>query len=123
MIYKNKNIFVKHEASSIPWLVVFTNNSYKEFSQCPKDVKSDILEVLDIVEKELLSFYKPEKINIASFGNILPRVHFHIMARFTDDSHFPNPMWGEKKRESTKIELEDEFLKNIKYKLNESLGT
>jgi diadenosine tetraphosphate (Ap4A) HIT family hydrolase len=46
------------------------------------------------------AYYKPTKINMASFANMLPRVHIHVMARFQNDSYFPNPMWGEKLRES-----------------------
>ena len=41
---------------------------------------------------------------MASFANILPRVHLHVMARYQNDSYFPNPMWGEKQREA-KLEL------------------
>lgn len=47
---------------------------------------------------KMLSFYKPKKINIASFGNYLPHVHWHIMARFEEDAYFPEPMWGTKQR-------------------------
>lgn len=30
----------------------------------------------------------------------MPHVHWHIMARFAEDSYFPEPMWGEKQREA-----------------------
>lgn len=43
---------------------------------------------------------------MASFANMLPRVHLHVMARYQEDSHFPNPMWGEKQREA-KLTLPD----------------
>ncbi len=46
----------------------------------------------------MIEYYHPEKINIASFGNYVPHVHFHIMARFKEDSYFPEPMWGKKQR-------------------------
>ena len=105
-IYENKYIFIEIETSEIPWLKVFTQTSYKEFSQCPDEVKAEIWRVLDMIEKEMLSFYKPTKINIASFGNYVPHVHFHIMARFENDSFFPEPMWGKKQREGT-FKLED----------------
>jgi len=51
---------------------------------------------------------------MASFANMLPRVHIHVMARYEEDSYFPNPMWGEKLREA-KLELPDEkeFHENI----------
>ena len=64
-------------------------------------------EVYDIVEYEMKNYYNPAKINMASFGNMLPRVHIHVMARFKDDSYFPNPMWGEKLREA-ELNLPDE---------------
>ena len=37
---------------------------------------------------------------MASFANMLPRVHIHVMARYKEDSYFPEPMWGEKQREA-----------------------
>jgi len=99
IIYENNLIKIEIENSEIPWLKIFTQESYKEFSQCPKEVKLYIWEVLDIIEKEMLSYFSPEKINIASFGNYVPHVHFHIMARFKEDSYFPEPMWGKKQRD------------------------
>ena len=73
---------------------------------------------LDIIEKEMISYYNPAKINIASFGNYLPHLHFHIMARFEDDSYFPEPMWGKKMRESEcHLGDFDTFLYNIITKL------
>ena len=53
-----------------------------------------------IVEECMLEFYKPEKINIAMFGNYVPHVHIHVMARYKEDSHFPESMWGQKQREA-----------------------
>ncbi len=101
IIYKNELIRVEIEGSEIPWLKIFTQEVYKEFSETPKEVKFEIFRVLDTIEIEMLSFFKPKKINIASFGNYVPHVHWHIMARFEEDSYFPEPMWGKKQREGT----------------------
>lgn len=100
ILFKNKFINIQIEQSEIPWLKIFTNENYKELSQCPKEVKTEIFKCLDIIEKEMLSYYNCEKINIASFGNYVPHVHFHIMARFKEDSYFPEPIWGKKQREA-----------------------
>lgn len=99
IIFENKFIRIEIEQSEIPWLKIFSQNNFKEFSQCDKQTKEQILNALDVIEKEMLIYFKPEKINIASFGNYVPHVHFHIMARFKEDSYFPEPMWGEKKRD------------------------
>ena len=116
-IYENSLVFIEIEKSEIPWLKIFTTKPYKEFSDCPQDVKIEIWRLLDLIEKEMILFYNPTKINIASFGNYLPHVHFHIMARFENDSYFPEPMWGVRQREST-FELGnfDEFIDKLKIK-------
>jgi diadenosine tetraphosphate (Ap4A) HIT family hydrolase len=100
IIYENKALKIESEESEIPWLKIFTQYPYKEMSEIPSDVKSDIYHLLDIIEKEMLSYYNPKKINIASFGNYMPHVHWHIMARFEEDSYFPEPMWGKKQRDA-----------------------
>ena len=100
IIYENEDIRIEVESSEIPWLKIFTQIPYKEMSEVPGSVKFKIYELLDIIEQEMLSYYKPKKINIASFGNYVPHVHWHIMARFEEDSFFPEPMWGTKQRVS-----------------------
>lgn len=99
-IFKNELIKIEIEKSEIPWLKIFTIENIKEFSECNFKTKQEIWKYLDIIEKFMLEYYKPEKINIASFGNYVPCVHFHIMARFKEDSYFPEPMWGVKQKES-----------------------
>jgi len=106
LLYENKNIKIEVEESEIPWLKIFTQEVYKEMSEVPTEVKFEIYALLDIIEKEMLAYYLPKKINIASFGNYVSHVHWHIMARFEEDSYFPEPMWGSRQRESH-LELPD----------------
>ena len=47
---------------------IFTNKNIKEFSQCNQETKLEILEALDIIEKEMLEYFKPEKIVITSYS-------------------------------------------------------
>lgn len=106
-IYEDNEIYVEKEESDIPWVKIFTKEPYKELGDVPKSLRLRLFEVYDIIEYEMKSYYNPRKINLASFANMLPRVHLHVMARFEEDSHFPNPMWGEKLREN-KLNLPDE---------------
>lgn len=118
ILYENKLIKIEIEKSEIPWLKIFTLKEVREFSQCQREEKEEILRVLDICEKEMLEYFKPTKINIASFGNYVPHVHFHIMARFKEDSFFPEPMWGEKQRNSKlKLPSFEEFYEKLKKNL------
>ncbi|MDD2226587.1 MAG: HIT domain-containing protein, partial [Dysgonamonadaceae bacterium] len=83
-IYQNEMIRIETEESEIPWLKIFTQEPYKEMSELPHNLKYEIFELLDIIEKEMIRYYKPDKINIASFGNYVPHLHWHIMARFKE---------------------------------------
>lgn len=123
MIYSNPLITIELHDSEIPWLKIFTQIPRKEFSECTREEKEAIWNALDIIEKEMLKYFKPHKINIASFGNMLPRVHWHIMARFNDDSYFPEPMWGAKQREGfILMDPMDPFLEELKEKLVLNFG-
>jgi len=119
LFYENKYIKIEVEESEIPWLKIFTQKPYKEMSEVPGLIKFEIMDLLDIIEKEMLSYYKPKKINIASFGNYMPHVHWHIMARFEEDSYYPEPMWGTKQRESNvSLPSFEIFCEQLKEKLN-----
>jgi len=123
MLYSNSLITIELHESTIPWLKIFTHTASKEFSECSSEEKKMMWEVLDLIEKEMLAYFKPEKINIASFGNMLPRVHWHIMARFTHDSYFPEPMWGMKQREECgHIAPMEPFLHALKKRLIVNFG-
>ena len=119
IIYQNDLIKIEIEQFEIPWLKIFTQENIKEFSQCSQELQLEILRVINIIEKQMLEYFKPDKINIASFGNYVPHVHFHIQARFKDDSYFPEPTWGKKQRVSS-LNLKDynTFYSNLKTKLD-----
>jgi len=119
LLYEEADFTIETHESEIPWLKIFTKEPYKELGDLPKDVRERLWEIYDIVEHEMRHYYKPKKINMASFANMLPRVHIHIMARFEEDSYFPNPMWGEKLREAMLLLPDaDKFHKRLLLALN-----
>jgi len=99
-IYQNQLIRLEIEAAEIPWLKIFAQNKCKEMTDCDALTRQQIWTLLHVIETEMLAYYAPDKINIASFANYVPQVHWHIMARFKNDSFFPEPMWGIKQREA-----------------------
>jgi len=50
------------------------------------------------VEQVLRETLAPTKINLAALGNMVPHLHWHVIARFDWDSHFPQPIWGPRQR-------------------------
>jgi diadenosine tetraphosphate (Ap4A) HIT family hydrolase len=53
-----------------------------------------LLDVVSAAEVAVRAVMQPDKINLASFGNVVPHLHWHVTPRWADDSHFPAPIWA-----------------------------
>ena len=73
---------------------VITNRHWVEFSDLSSVDRMQIMHIVYVVEKNLRTLLKPIKVNIASFGNVVPHLHWHVIPRFEGDPHYPNPIWG-----------------------------
>lgn len=65
-----------------------------ELTDLSPDQRSHCLKVLCGVETALRQLMHPDKINLASLGNMVPHLHWHIIPRRRSDPHFPNSIWG-----------------------------
>lgn len=71
----------------------------KEMTDLPAEQRQYLMAVVFGVEKVIRELFKPEKINLASFGNMTPHLHWHVIPRWRDDRHFPEPVWGRVQRQ------------------------
>jgi len=69
-----------------------------EFSDLPDTDRHACMDAVTEIERVLRSLLKPTKVNLASLGNVVPHLHWHVIARFEGDSHFPAPVWAEPRR-------------------------
>lgn len=58
-----------------------------------------VMDVVLATERVLRLAVQPDKINLASLGNLVPHLHWHVIPRWRDDSHFPAPIWAAPRRE------------------------
>lgn len=70
-----------------------------------------LMQVVMAVEAALRALLQPEKINLASLGNQVPHLHWHIIPRFADDPHFPDPIWSGARRVGAKKEIDPGLIK------------
>ena len=70
-----------------------------EFSDLSDAERHECMDAVNRVERELRAALQPTKINLATLGNVVPHLHWHVIARFEWDSHFPNPVWGATRRD------------------------
>ena len=79
---------------------VIWHEHIKEMTDLAESDRAHLMQIVFRVEQILREIMHPEKINLASLGNQVPHVHWHIIPRFTDDAHFPDPVWAARKRDS-----------------------
>ena len=73
---------------------VIWNAHVREMTDLASTDREHLMRIVYRVEAALRALLEPHKINLASLGNLVPHLHWHVVPRFADDSHFPNPVWG-----------------------------
>ena len=56
--------------------------------------QTDLLRIVLLVEHVQRIVLKPDKVNLAAFGNVVPHLHWHVIPRWQDDPHFPRAVWA-----------------------------
>lgn len=69
-----------------------------EFSDLTRAEREHCMQAVTLVEQVLRQQLQPTKINLATLGNVVPHLHWHIIARYDWDSHFPAPVWASAQR-------------------------
>lgn len=77
---------------------VVWNDHVAEFSDLAEADQLLCLRAVSAVERVLREQLAPTKVNLAALGNMVPHLHWHVIARFAWDSHFPAPVWAPPQR-------------------------
>lgn len=70
----------------------------REFSQLSRAERAECMDVVVAVEEAMLRHLQPAKVNLATLGNVVPHLHWHVIGRFDWDTHFPGPVWAQAMR-------------------------
>ena len=76
------------------------NTHVAEFSDLSDTDRHACMDAVTEIERVLRALLAPTKVNLASLGNVVPHLHWHVIARFDGDSHFPAPIWAAAQREA-----------------------
>lgn len=77
---------------------VILNRHVKEMTDLAMSERMQVMRAVFAVEQALRDSLQPGKINLASLGNQVPHLHWHVIPRFADDAHFPDPVWSAPRR-------------------------
>lgn len=77
---------------------VIWNSHVREMSDLAAAEQQLLMQAVFAVERAQRAVLAPAKVNLASLGNVTPHLHWHVIPRFADDSHYPQPVWGQRQR-------------------------
>lgn len=69
-----------------------------EMTDLERIERDRLMQAVFAAERVLRELCRPDKMNLASFGNQVPHLHWHVIPRYRDDPHFPEPAWGTPQR-------------------------
>lgn len=76
------------------FLRVVHHRHVREMSDLPEHERGRFMAVVFAVEAHTRLSLEPDKMNLASLGNVTPHLHWHVIPRWRDDRHFPSPVWA-----------------------------
>lgn len=85
---------------------VIWHDHVREMSDLAAANQQRLMQAVFAVERAQRAVLAPDKVNLASLGNVVAHLHWHVIPRFADDSHFPQPVWGTRLREQSEEALE-----------------
>ena len=91
-------VVIVRDADYAGYCRVIWNTHVREMTDLPAAQRAHCMLIVYAVERAVRDVFNPDKINLASFGNMAPHLHWHIIPRYADDAHFPNPVWGKRRR-------------------------
>ena len=86
------------EAGYPGYFRVIWQTHVKEMTDLSEAERLHFMEVVFSVESVLREQLDPLKMNLASLGNVVPHLHWHVVPRYADDPHFPQPIWSSAQR-------------------------
>lgn len=81
--------------SLLPWLILVPRvPDARELIDLSDDQQLRLMREIAAASHALRSAFRPDKLNVAALGNMVPQLHVHVIARFSTDAAWPKAVWG-----------------------------
>jgi len=100
------SVIIVDDANYPGFCRVIWRDHVREMSDLAREDRLLLNEAVFAVEQAVREVMAPAKVNLASLGNVVPHLHWHVIPRYTDDAHFPAPVWAAAVRQTEATLLE-----------------
>jgi len=81
--------------ANYPWCILVPDrDGISEIHQLSEADQQQLLRESSLLSIAMESAFRPDKLNIAALGNVVPQLHLHHIARYHTDAAWPAPVWG-----------------------------
>jgi diadenosine tetraphosphate (Ap4A) HIT family hydrolase len=103
---------------------VIWNDHVAEMTDLDELARHRLMRSVFAVEFAQRAVLAPAKVNLASLGNVTAHLHWHVIPRFIDDSHFPQPVWGARQRtpDQETIETRRALVDRLRWRMAEEVA-
>jgi diadenosine tetraphosphate (Ap4A) HIT family hydrolase len=106
--------------ATYPWFILVPERlGVSEIYQLAETDRPILIEEVALLSRALTDELRPDKLNVAALGNVVPQLHLHVIARFRSDPAWPAPVWGKTEARSYS---EGEW-RNVQTRMAQRLGT
>lgn len=80
---------------NFPWLVLIPRVvGASEWIDLSREQQHQLSDEIAVVSHVLQALVTPDKLNVATLGNVVSQLHIHLIARYKADAAWPKPVWG-----------------------------
>lgn len=79
----------------VNWFILVPRTEEIELTNLPVDQQTAILKEINFVSHFIQQTFSPDKLNIATLGNVVSQLHIHVIGRKFSDPYWPAPVWGQ----------------------------
>jgi diadenosine tetraphosphate (Ap4A) HIT family hydrolase len=98
---------------------VILNRHVAEMTDLPAQERNWLMEVVFAVESTVRDTLDPDKINLASLGNMVPHVHWHVIPRWRTDRHFPGSIWSAPQNDNPHLPVNADMIERLKQRIQQ----
>ena len=124
MLYQNEQlrvILVTDQALVPAYCRVIWQQHVAEMTDLSANERQALMDIVYFVESQMCHILQPQKINLASFGTMVPHQHWHVIARFSDDAYYPDSIWSQAHHQNIPS-LPTDWLQRLQTALNAHQG-
>ena len=101
--------------ANYPWLILVPERpGLRDLHDLLPNDMATLMDEIVRASRALQGLFKPDKLNVAALGNMVPQLHIHVIARFECDLAWPKPVWGAVPPKHYEEDVAEELLSDLR---------